>query len=142
LLQLHVELLYENGEVVPEQKKHVEVYGHDDARPIILTGVGSVDLKVRILTCSAAHDSKNFFLRFTGVPVDKSVPNYVTLMPATSTLMTVIRHRIRITEHPPSLWYKDEGGRDKCISISGLLVDEHEQAVQGREAMRVRSARR
>jgi hypothetical protein len=37
LLQLHVELLYENGEVVPEQKKHVEVYGHDDARPIILT---------------------------------------------------------------------------------------------------------
>lgn len=132
-IELGVELLYENGEVVPNQAANVEVHGHDASRPIILTGTGSVDLKVRILACSMAHENKNFFLRFTGVPTDKNVPSYVTIMPATSTLMTVIRHRLTITEQPPSLWYKDEGGREKCISISGLLVDEHEQPVQGRE---------
>ena len=132
-LQLQVELLYENGEIVPNQSRHVEVYGHDDSRPIILPASGSIDLKVRVLSCSKDHELKSMFLRFSGHPIDKSVPSYVTIMPATSTIMTVIRHRLRITEQPPQLWYKDEGGRDRCMAITGLMVDEHEQPVQGRE---------
>lgn len=132
-LQLQVELLYEDGEVVANQARHVEVYGHDDARPIILPTSGSIDLKVRVLSCSNQHENKSMFLRFSGHPIDKSIPSYATIMPATSTIMTVIRHRLRITEQPPSIWYKDEGGRDRCMAITGLMVDEHEQPVQGRE---------
>lgn len=135
-LQLHVELFYEDGTLVPNQPKQLEVHGHDEARPILLTPTGSVDLKLRILSCSNAHEGKAFYLRFSGAPVPfngQPQSQGVTIMPCTSAHLWVVRHRIRITQQPPSAWYKDEGGRDNCINISGLLVDEHEQPVQGRE---------
>ena len=134
---LQLELLYENGELVPNQADNLEVYGHSatsSANPMLLNPTsGSLDLKVRILQTSMLHGNKPFFIRVSGIPADKSIPSHVTIMPVATTIMTVIRHRLRITEQPPSIWYKDEGGRDKCININGLLVDEHEQPVQGRE---------
>jgi hypothetical protein len=42
------------------------------------------------------------------------------------------RHRLKIVEQPPSVWYKDEGGRDKCIQILAQLVDEHDTPVRSR----------
>lgn len=111
-VMIHVELLYENGEMVSDQTKHIEVYGHDESRPIFLGTTGTLDLKIRILTTSMAHDNKPFFIRLSGIPADKNIPSHVSIMPATSNLMTAIRHRLKITESPPNLWYKDEGGRD------------------------------
>lgn len=137
-LKLHVELLYENGEVVPNQPANLEIHGCNLAQGLwpSLGNNGSVDLKIRILSVSMAHENKSFFLRFTASAVqDKQnlLPSHVTIMPATSTTMSVIRHRLHITEQPPPQWYKDEGGRDKCIALNALLLDEHDQPVQGRE---------
>jgi hypothetical protein len=42
------------------------------------------------------------------------------------------RHRLKITQQPVPIWYKDEGGRDKTINVSAVLVDEHDQAVRNR----------
>jgi hypothetical protein len=30
------------------------------------------------------------------------------------------------------MWYKDEGGRDKCMTIAAVLVDENDQPVKTR----------
>jgi hypothetical protein len=45
----------------------------------------------------------------------------------------VIRHRLRIRpeSQPPAVWYKDEGGRDKCIEVTVDLVDAEGRRVQG-----------
>ena len=137
-LKLHVELLYENGEVVPNQPANLEIHGCNLSQGIwpSLGNNGSVDLKLRILSVSMSHENKSFFLRFTAAAIqDKPnlLPSHVTIMPATSTTMSVIRHRLHITEQPPAQWYKDEGGRDKCIALNALLLDEHDNPVQGRE---------
>lgn len=33
------------------------------------------------------------------------------------------RHRLVIQTQPPAMWYKDEGGRDKCIELAVRLTD-------------------
>ena len=40
------------------------------------------------------------------------------------------RHRVKLNDQPPPTWYKDEGGKDKCIALNGLLVDENEEVVK------------
>lgn len=45
------------------------------------------------------------------------------------------RYRLKMMEQPPSSWYKDEGGRDKCIALSAAMVDEYEQVVRGRSVV-------
>lgn len=55
--------------------------------------------------------------------------------PVVSDRMTVVRHRLRIRSEtqPPTVWYKDEGGRDKCIEVMVDLVDSEGRRVHGQE---------
>lgn len=46
--------------------------------------------------------------------------------------MTVIQHRLLIQEKLPELWYKDEGGRDKCMLLPIFLVNEKGERVGNR----------
>lgn len=46
--------------------------------------------------------------------------------------MTVIQHRLLIQENLPELWYKDEGGRDKCMTLPIFLVNEKNERVGNR----------
>lgn len=47
----------------------------------------------------------------------------------------MIRYRLRIRadSQPPPIWYKDEGGRDKCIEVFVDLVDGAGERVSGEE---------
>ena len=47
--------------------------------------------------------------------------------------MTVIKQRLKFATDPDKLWFKDEGGRDKCIELSVNLVDHAGRPVQGRD---------
>lgn len=54
------------------------------------------------------------------------------MVPAVTTEMTVIQHRLLIQEKLPELWYKDEGGRDKCMTLPIHLVNEKGERVGNR----------
>ena len=34
-----------------------------------------------------------------------------------STPFRVVKEKLAITEQPPDVWFKDEGGRDKCMTV-------------------------
>lgn len=55
-----------------------------------------------------------------------------SVTPAVSTEMTVIQHRLVIQEQLPDLWYKDEGGRDKCMTLPIFLMNEKNERVGNR----------
>jgi len=59
----------------------------------------------------------------------------VAVLEAHSSGMKVMRHRLRIDESIlqwEDIWYKDEGGRDKCIEIPIRLEDSRENIVNDR----------
>lgn len=54
------------------------------------------------------------------------------VVPVVTSEMTVIQHRLLIQEKLPELWYKDEGGRDKCMALPIFLVNEKGERVGNR----------
>ena len=139
-----VELLYETGELVAQQDI-VELEGYRGSRIVSVGADGQVTLSVRIMQVSMKHENRSFVLRFsvckspapvsnTSEPLSQQQLSAIHTIPAVTTEpLTVIRHRLRITQQPPATWYKDEGGRDKCISIHAVLVDADDRPVHGRE---------
>ncbi|OQS06602.1 hypothetical protein THRCLA_01362 [Thraustotheca clavata] len=91
-------------------------------KPVIETN-GMCKLKVAIEETSMAHGNKKMYLSIT--PGD----NRYDIASVVSTEMTVIRHRLVIQEELPDLWYKDEGGRDKCMLLPVHLVDQSNNPV-------------
>jgi len=156
-LRLIIQLLYENGEVVPNQERIMHVEGADGAAtqgeasngmteqkpglsdvarpPLILPTSGNLDVRVRINDVSMQHENRSFCIRVSGGPVEgeSKIPAYISFLPATSPPLTVVRHALKILDQPPPTWYKDEGGRDKCIAINAQLVDSHDAPVMNRE---------
>lgn len=54
--------------------------------------------------------------------------------PAISEPMLCIRYRLRILEDSiPEVWYKDEGGRDKCIDLTVTLRDHNNELIVARK---------
>lgn len=119
-----VELLYETGEMVPSQA----ILEHDQGPAGPCVGqTGSCNFRLRITEVSMNHENRRFFLRFS------CGGRFGGITAIQSTLMTVIRHRLKITKQPPTQWYKDEGGRDKCILIQGILEDQCGDPVKTRD---------
>ena len=139
-----VELLYETGELVAQQDI-VEIEGNKGSRLVSIGADGQATLSLRITQVSMKHENRSFLLRFsvsrtpapasnTSEPLTQQQLSAIhSIPPVTTDPLTVIRHRLRITQQPPATWYKDEGGRDKCISIHALLVDSDDRPVHGRE---------
>ena len=51
---------------------------------------------------------------------------------STSIKMFVILHRLMITSSAPSLWYKDQGGKENCIELPLSLYDSNNNIVKTR----------
>lgn len=68
-------------------------------------------------------------------PKDAEKSSLRGLVPATTNAVTLVNHKIKV--EPDSdweqVWYKDEGGRDKCMTIFASLVDRHNKIHRGEE---------
>ena len=90
---------------------------------------GSCEARCRILACSMDVENREFML--CAEALDKS-----SVVEAISIPMKVMRHRLVIDEARlkwEETWYKDEGGRDKCIEIPVRLVDAADHLVTSRK---------
>lgn len=72
-----------------------------------------------------AHGNGKFVLEI--VPID-----HPYIKPIRSDPMTVITYELIIEQPPPSLWYKDSGGRDNFIDMRVRLVDHRHMSVTSR----------
>lgn len=99
---------------------------------------GKCSFRVRLRDVSMNFDNRDFRLQVavgggakgSGLAVSKYF-----VAPVFSDPMTVVRHRLRIRSEtqPPTVWYKDEGGRDKCMEVAVDLVDSEGRRVHGQE---------
>ena len=69
--------------------------------------------------------SESYFIRLS--PKEEATASLRGVQPVTSGPITLVKHKIEITpdEDFESIWYKDEGGRDKCMTVVASLVDEN-----------------
>jgi hypothetical protein len=75
------------------------------------------------------YENKKFIIYAN---VENSGGPYVS--PAVSEPMLCIRYRLKILEDSiPDIWYKDEGGRDKCIDLSVTLQDQNNELIVARK---------
>lgn len=119
---------------------NVELYGADKMAPIerpimhidpstkpVMNGDGICKLRVRISECSMALNNRKFVIH-----ISAALKHEYTVTPAVTAEMTVIQHRLVIQDQLPDLWYKDEGGRDKCMTLPIFLVNEKNERVGNR----------
>lgn len=119
---------------------NVELYGADKMAPIerqimhidpstkpVMDGNGICKLRIRISQCSMALNNRKFVIH-----ISAALKQDYTVIPAVTSEMTVIQHRLVIQENLPDLWYKDEGGRDKCMTLPIHLVNEKNERVSNR----------
>jgi hypothetical protein len=123
---LNVEL-YSADKMVPIEKQILHV---DASTKPIIQGDGICKLRLRISECSMAMGNRKFVVHISAA---KNAGSDLTVVPAVTTEMTVIQHRLMIQENLPDLWYKDEGGRDKCMTLPIFLVNEKGERVQNRQ---------
>jgi len=91
----------------------------------VLPRSGSVIFKATITTTSMAHGNNKFVLEI--VPI-----NHPYIRAIKSDPMTVITYELVISKQPPTLWYKDQGGRDNFMEMSVKLVDHRNVNVTAR----------
>jgi hypothetical protein len=92
---------------------------------------------VRVKDVSMNYDNRPMLLKVAAVgPKGRAAASTsFSIAPVVSDPMTIIRHRLRIRSEtqPPTVWYKDEGGRDKCMEVMVELVDSEGRRVHGQE---------
>ena len=120
---------FDDGEVCPPDVQKVMEFAYDT--PLVIAGDGSASLRMRLVQASMLHSNRAFFVEFAVDAAAKT--KYGDIESCRSTHFHVVRHRLRVVEQPPPHWYKDEGGRDKSISLSAMLIDEDDNIVKGRE---------
>ncbi|RHY74322.1 hypothetical protein DYB30_004020 [Aphanomyces astaci] len=120
VMALKVDLLVGDKPMSSSTKPLVTI---DPSTKPIINGDGMCRLTLSIGETSMTHGNKKFQFLLTPVGSDFEVA------PVMSTDMTCIRHRLMIQEDLPELWYKDEGGRDKCMPLPVHLVDATNQPV-------------
>eukprot|EP01035_Chromulina_nebulosa_P027528 gene27528-36221_t len=102
----------------------------------------STELTVKFKDLSVSHSNSRFIVALvaTKVQADNEIHAmtstrqavrlcYTSLVP-----ITVVRHKLRIIEENTSsyLWYKDEGGKDKCVDLRVCLTDENNAFIYNR----------
>ena len=125
---LQVRLAFDDKSHSPVEKDVLEV---DPSTPRLGRN-GKTSFRVRLKDVSMNFDNRDLCLQISA-PGAKANKYYIA--PVISDPMTVIRHRLRIRSEtqPPTVWYKDEGGRDKCIEVMVDLVDSEGRRVHGQE---------
>lgn len=124
---LNVEL-YSAEKMTPVEKQILHI---DPSTKPVVNGDGICKLKLRISECSMAMGNRKFVIHISAAKQAAGVD--LNVVPAVTSEMTVIQHRLLIQENLPELWYKDEGGRDKCMTLPIYLVNEKNERVQNRQ---------
>jgi hypothetical protein len=123
---LRVEL-YAAEKMLPVEKDILHI---DPSTKPVMNGDGICKLRLSISECSMALGNRTFVLHISAAQTKDNVALNVT--PAVTSEMTVIQHRLLIQEKLPELWYKDEGGRDKCMTLPIYLVNAKNERVGNR----------
>ncbi|KAE8897056.1 hypothetical protein PF005_g22195 [Phytophthora fragariae] len=123
---LNVEL-YAAEKMMPVEKDILHI---DPSTKPVMNGDGICKLRMSISECSMALGNRKFVLHISAATTKETINLSVT--PAVTTEMTVIQHRLLIQEKLPELWYKDEGGRDKCMTLPIFLVNAKNERVGNR----------
>lgn len=118
--------LYAAEKMLPVEKDILHI---DPATKPVMNGDGICKLRVSISECSMALGNRKFVIHIAAA-TSKDLQLNVT--PAVTSEMTVIQHRLMIQEKLPELWYKDEGGRDKCMTLPIFLVNSKNERVGNR----------
>lgn len=88
---------------------------------------GSCTVQIRFTQLSMSHENRKFVVWIRPkLSVDTDIARVCT------NEMLVVKHRLVFQEILPDLWYKDEGGREKCMVLPIHLIDENEEKVQNR----------
>ncbi|EGZ17736.1 hypothetical protein PHYSODRAFT_255846 [Phytophthora sojae] len=123
---LNVEL-YAAEKMMPVEKDILHI---DPSTKPVMNGDGICKLRVSISECSMALGNRKFVIHISAAAT-KDTMN-LNVSPAVTSEMTVIQHRLLIQEKLPELWYKDEGGRDKCMTLPIFLVNAKNERVGNR----------
>lgn len=124
-IPLSIQLRYEGGGVPDASLNLLTV---DPRTPAVIKSGGHVVVRVMINLLSVQCENKKFFLHVTG-----TVPTGRYVAPGVSTHIRSIRHMLNIVNRLPELWFKDEGGRDKCMELMVQLVNSSGHLVTDRK---------
>ncbi|GBG31370.1 Hypothetical Protein FCC1311_075942 [Hondaea fermentalgiana] len=92
--------------------------------PLIERGKGCAALRVKVLELSRTRGNRKFcFMVKRRAGPRGNLPREVS--PVMTRAMLVVNAHIVVTNEMPKVWYKDQGGRDKCIDIDLELVGPH-----------------
>lgn len=84
--------------------------------PLIERGKGCAALRVKVLELSRTRGNRKFcFMVKRRAGPRGNLPREVS--PVMTRAMLVVNAHIVVTNEMPKVWYKDQGGRDKCIDI-------------------------
>ncbi|CEG36084.1 uncharacterized protein PHALS_00404 [Plasmopara halstedii] len=126
IVPLNVEL-YAAEKMMPVEKDILHI---DPITKPVMNGDGICKLRMSISECSMALGNRKFVIHISASTTKENFSLNVT--PALTSEMTVIQHRLLIQEKLPELWYKDEGGRDKCMTLPIFLVNAKNERVGNR----------
>lgn len=137
-----IELMYENGEKVHDQSVFTcerefpstssRGKGASQKQIMEIPRSGTLKFWVGINELSASprhHGQPSFCLRFS------SLNDRFAIFPVVSTQLTCVRYALSISLQPPREFFKDEGGRDKSITMNAELVDRRGVLVAGKEVL-------
>uniref|UniRef100_A0A7S2RMX5 Uncharacterized protein n=1 Tax=Mucochytrium quahogii TaxID=96639 RepID=A0A7S2RMX5_9STRA len=88
----------------------------DESTPSLISKTGSCKLMVKVGELSMNRNNRKFCFVVKRQPGPRGLlPRDVN--PVMTRAMLVINSQIKVLNEVPSVWYKDQGGRDKCIDI-------------------------
>lgn len=102
---------HDSYDIVLDQSDVVDVVKPGEIDPV--TGIGRVSVSLK--TLSASIDARAFCLEVRVVESSSSVESVF------STPVKVVKEKFRIVSQPPDVWFKDEGGREKCMTVTLVL---------------------
>ncbi|CAI5710621.1 unnamed protein product [Peronospora destructor] len=76
------------------------------------TGLALLSMNLHTLT--AACDTRNFCLE-----VGSADSNIESIF---SPPVSVVKEKLQVVTQPPDVWFKDEGGREKCMTVALTLI--------------------
>mmetsp|Transcript_11470 Transcript_11470/g.15797 ORF Transcript_11470/g.15797 Transcript_11470/m.15797 type:complete len:632 (+) Transcript_11470:95-1990(+) len=99
----------------------------------------NTEISLKFKELSLLHSNSRFILAFVATKclahnekdAMTSERGIVRLCHTTVVPIITVRHKLHIIEdnNAPYVWYKDEGGKDKCIELKVCLTDEHNNFV-------------
>ena len=102
---------------------------HVNSRNLSINKQGNAKFSYYFQDTSLLHGNKRFRIHVS------AKGDYSFLPPAISTPIRVIRYQLQVTNTLPGEWFKDQGGRDKHMSLHVQLQDFTKQAVPTTETI-------